>query len=59
MRKTPVALFLIAACAHSVLATRINERKYGIQFIGALTRSMQNDDVLNPGMLSVKDGEAL
>ena len=41
------------------MATDINERKSGIQLTAALTRAMQNDDVLNPGMLSVKDGEAL
>ena len=41
------------------MAIGINERKSGIQLTAASTRAMQNDDVLNPGMLSVKDGEAL
>ena len=59
MRPIPIALFLIAACAHSVMATAINERKSGTQFMAASTQAMQNDDTLNPGMLWVKDGEAL
>ena len=41
------------------MATGINERKSSIQLTAASTRAMQNDDVLNTGLLSVKDGEAL
>ena len=59
MRLISFALFLIAGCAHFVWATGINERKSGTQFMAESTRAMQNDDTLNPGMLWVKDGEAL
>lgn len=34
-------------------------RRSGSEFMGASTRAMQQDDALNPGMLWVKDGEAL
>ena len=34
-------------------------RRSGSQFMSASTRAMQQDDALNPGMLWVKDGEAL
>lgn len=59
MRLLTFALLFIAACAHSQGATGIKERKSGTQFMAASTQAMQNDDTLNPGMLWVKDGEAL
>ena len=34
-------------------------RRSGAEFMGASTQAMQRDDSLNPGMLWVKDGEAL
>lgn len=34
-------------------------RRSGADFMGASTQAMQRDDSLNPGMLWVKDGEAL
>ena len=35
------------------------ERRSGYEFMGRETRAMQDDDVANPGMLWVLDGEAL
>ena len=35
------------------------ERRSGYEFMGRETRAMQDDDVVNPGMLWVLDGEAL
>ncbi|MES2510579.1 MAG: sulfur oxidation c-type cytochrome SoxA [Pseudomonadota bacterium] len=34
-------------------------RRLGSEFMGSSTQAMQKDDALNPGMLWVKDGEAL
>ena len=34
-------------------------RRSGFDFMGAATQAMQRDDTQNPGMLWVKDGEAL
>jgi len=36
----------------------LDERKSGYEFMGRETRSMQDDDTANPGMLWVLDGEA-
>lgn len=36
-----------------------DSRRSGFDFMGASTQAMQKDDSLNPGMLWVKDGEAL
>jgi sulfur-oxidizing protein SoxA len=36
-----------------------DQRRSGFEFMGASTQAMQKDDSLNPGMLWVKDGEAL
>ena len=55
----PYALTLIAASAHSESATAPNKRISGTQYMAASTQAMQQDDTLNPGMLWVKDGEAL
>jgi L-cysteine S-thiosulfotransferase len=35
------------------------KRRSGFEFMGPSTQAMQKDDALNPGMLWVKDGEAL
>ena len=45
----------LAAAAEIPLA----ERRSGYEFMGRETRAMQDDDVANPGMLWVLDGEAL
>jgi sulfur-oxidizing protein SoxA len=37
----------------------LSERKSGYEFMGPDTRSMQDDDTTNPGMLWVLDGESL
>lgn len=37
----------------------LETRRSGFEFMGASTQAMQKDDSLNPGMLWVKDGEAL
>ncbi|MBC7414991.1 MAG: sulfur oxidation c-type cytochrome SoxA [Herminiimonas sp.] len=38
---------------------KLDLRRSGADFMGASTQAMQRDDSLNPGMLWVKDGEAL
>ena len=55
----PNAIIFIAASAHSESATTPNKRLSGTQFMATSTQAMQQDDTLNPGMLWVKDGEAL
>ena len=50
---------LLAIAANAQTTTRQDTRKSGFEFMGASTQAMQKDDTLNPGMLSVKDGEAL
>ncbi len=59
MRLVVLALLFIAASAHIQWATAQDQRKSGTQFMAASTQAMQKDDTLNPGMLWVKDGEAL
>ena len=39
--------------------TRADTRRSGFEFMTPQTQAMQQDDALNPGMLWVKDGEAL
>lgn len=50
---TLLAFLLLAA------APMADERRSGFDFVGPETRAMQQDDMLNPGMLSVLDGEEL
>ena len=52
-------LGLLALAANAQTTTRQDMRKSGFEFMGPSTQAMQKDDTLNPGMLSVKDGEAL
>jgi len=59
MRLLVFALLFVAASAHSQSATATDKRLSGSAFMAASTQAMQNDDTLNPGMLWVKDGEAL
>ncbi len=62
-----VFLLLLTAALGSLLAPwtaaqtqPVNDpRRSGFEFMGASTQAMQQDDALNPGMLWVKDGEAL
>ena len=53
------ALIFVAAGAYSQTSTSPDKRRSGKDFMAASTLAMQNDDTLNPGMLWVKDGEAL
>jgi sulfur-oxidizing protein SoxA len=52
---------LCAAFGFAAGATEIplSERKSGYDMMGPQARAMQDDDMANPGMLSVLDGEAL
>lgn len=60
MRYWPfVALFFVATSAYSQGSTAPDKRRSGAEFMAASTQAMQADDTLNPGMLWVKDGEAL
>jgi L-cysteine S-thiosulfotransferase len=53
------ALIFIAAGAHSQSVTSADKRRSSADFMATSTQAMQKDDTLNPGMLWVKDGEAL
>jgi sulfur-oxidizing protein SoxA len=48
--------FLVGAAAAEI---PLNERRTGYELLGPTTRAMQDDDMSNPGMLWVLDGEAL
>ena len=52
-------LIVIAATAASAGEIPLSERRSGYEFMGRETRAMQDDDVTNPGLLWVLDGEAL
>ena len=51
--------FWVGAAASTQSAFSADPRRSGFDFMGASTQAMQTDDSLNPGMLWVKDGEAL
>jgi sulfur-oxidizing protein SoxA len=53
-----VALAIGGALA-VVTGAEPDQRRSGSEFMGASTQAMQRDDMLNPGMLWVQDGEAL
>lgn len=55
MMATAVPLFALAGGS----GTPADKRRSGFEFMGKSTQAMQRDDTLNPGMLWVKDGEAL
>jgi sulfur-oxidizing protein SoxA len=61
MRLGAVAVFVGVVIGATTLAAEIpfSERKSGYDFMGPDTRTMQDDDTTNPGMLWVLDGEAL
>jgi len=50
---------VIAASADQGQAPAKDSRRSGFEFMGASTQAMQVNEALNPGMLWVKDGEAL
>lgn len=52
-------LGLLISSAGAQTAPGQDTRRSGFDYMGASTQSMQKDDALNPGMLWVKDGEAL
>lgn len=52
-------LLLVAAALLLAAAQAPEERRSGFDFLGPETRAMQQDDMLNPGMLWVLDGEEL
>lgn len=59
-------ILLGLSLAASLIADRGNsqtplpdQRRSGFEFMGSSTQAMQKDDLLNPGMLWVKEGEAL
>jgi L-cysteine S-thiosulfotransferase len=53
------AVLALIAAAASAAEIPLGERRSDSEFISADTRTMQNDDTANPGMLAVADGEAL
>lgn len=58
MIRLTLLLFLSVANA-AIAQPAADTRRQGSEFMGASTQAMQKDDALNPGMLWVKDGEAL
>ena len=52
-------VWCLATMANSLPASAADPRRSGFEFMGPSTQAMQKDDALNPGMLWVKDGEAL
>jgi sulfur-oxidizing protein SoxA len=56
-----VAGFLAAGClgAAPLAQAQADARRSGFEFLGPATQAMQRDDRENPGMLWVRDGEAL
>ena len=59
MKLLTFALLFVTANAYSQSPTTADKRRSGTEFMAASTQAMQKDDTLNPGMLWVKDGEAL
>lgn len=59
MRLLPALLVLLVGSAGAQIAPQKDSRRSGFEDMGASTQAMQKDDALNPGMLWVKDGEAL
>ena len=61
MRCSAVVFAVLGICAVSSAQTsnRPDARRSGFDFMSPSTQAMQRDDTQNPGMLWVKDGEAL
>lgn len=55
MRRWTAALVLALAAS----AATADERRSGFEFMGPDSQAMQRDDAVNPGMLWVREGEAL
>lgn len=59
-RRFPTLLLVVTAATAAYAAEiPLAERRSGYEFMGRETRAMQDDDVTNPGLLWVLDGEAL
>ena len=59
-RSLAVALMAVCGCALAAAPTGNGEvRRSGFDFMGPSTQAMQRDDMRNPAMLWVRDGEAL
>ncbi len=58
-RLLAMVIWLVALTVDAQILTQRDTRQSGFEFMGPSTQAMQKDDTLNPGMLSVKDGEAL
>jgi L-cysteine S-thiosulfotransferase len=50
---------VLSAAAAALAQTAPDERRSGFDFMSRETQAMQRDDAVNPGMLWVRDGEAL
>ena len=61
MKRTAAAIAALAAAATAAWAAEIplEQRRPDSDFVSADSRAMQNDDIANPAMLAVLDGEAL
>ena len=62
MRSAPFSFAILLAAfgfAASAAEIPLADRKSGYDMMGPQARAMQDDDMANPGMLSVLDGEAL
>jgi sulfur-oxidizing protein SoxA len=58
-RILPALLVLLMGTTGAQTTPQKDTRRSGFEDMGASTQAMQKDDALNPGMLWVKDGEAL
>ena len=58
-RLLPALLVFLMGAAGAQTPPQKDTRRSGFEDMGASTQAMQKDDALNPGMLWVKDGEAL
>jgi L-cysteine S-thiosulfotransferase len=54
-----MAAALLAALGAAVAQVPLSERRTGYELLGPTTKAMQDDDMSNPGMFWVLDGEAL
>ncbi len=52
-------IWLLVMTANAQSPAHRDARLSGFEFMGRSTQAMQKDDTLNPGMLSVKEGEGL
>lgn len=59
MRGRAACAAVAALLAGAAAGREVGERRSGFEFMGDETKAMQRDDTANPGMLWVRDGEAL